>query len=79
MLSLNNGTVVAKKCPSKELKFIRVLEQLSLLISRGFPLGAISRLHSACVRSIMLYATEMGPVTEEVVIRLYRNDAKVVR
>ena len=39
----------------------------------------VSRLYSDCVGSAILYASEIGPVREEGIIGLYRNDAKVIR
>ena len=50
-----------------------------LLASRGLALGAKGRLHSACVRSLLLYVREIWPVHEEDVIRLDRNDARILR
>ena len=42
-------------------------------------LGAKSRLHSACVCSLILYGGETWPVQEQDVIRLERNDARILR
>ena len=50
-----------------------------LLASRYLALGAKGRLYSACVRSVMLYGNVTWPVKEKDVIRLQRNDARMVR
>ena len=50
-----------------------------LLASRGLSLGAKARLYSACMHSIMLYWGKRWPSKEEDVIRLERNDARMVR
>ena len=47
-----------------------------MLASRGLPKGNI---YSACVRSVMLYASETWPLKEENVIRLDRIDTRIVR
>ena len=49
-----------------------------LLTSRAFPLQAKDRLHSACVCSVMLYGSKTWPFPKDV-IRLARNDARMVR
>ena len=50
-----------------------------VLASRGLPLGEKGRLYSACVRSILLYGSETRSIKEEDVIRLERNDVRMVR
>ena len=52
---------------------------MPLLASRGPPLGAKGRLYSGCVLSIMLYGSETWPIKEEDVVRLERNDTRIVR
>ena len=52
---------------------------MSLLASGGLPLGAKSRLYSACVGSIMPYLSEVWSVKKEDVMKLNRNDGRVVR
>ena len=49
------------------------------LANRDFPLGAKDILYSACVRSIMLFGSETWSVKVEVVIRLKKTDARMVR
>ena len=46
---------------------------MSLLTSRGLPLGPKGRLNFACVGSIMVHESEDWAVKEEDVIRLERN------
>ena len=58
--------------------YCKFRDSLPLVASRGLPLGAKGRLYSACVHSVMLYGSETWPVKEEDVIRLERNDAKMV-
>ena len=48
-----------------------------LLISRGFPLGK-DRVYSAYVSKVMPYGSETWPVKEEDVIRLERDNARIV-
>lgn len=52
---------------------------MSLLTSRALPLGAKGRLHFACVGSIMLYGSVGWAVEEEDVIRLERNNVRMIR
>ena len=52
---------------------------MPLLASRVLPLGAKGRLYSGCVLSIMLYGSETWPIKEKDVIRLERNDTRIVR
>ena len=42
-------------------------------------LKAKSRVYSACAHSVMLYGSETWPVKEENLVRLERNDARMVR
>ena len=51
---------------------------MPLLASRDFPLRAKSR-YSACERSVMLYGSKTWPVKVDDVIRLKRNDTRMVR
>ena len=50
-----------------------------LLASKGLSLAAKGRLYQACVRSVMLYASETWPVKEEDLSRLERNDNSMLR
>ena len=50
-----------------------------LLPSRGLPLGTKGRFYPECVCSIMLFESETWPVKEEDMIKLERNNAKMVR
>ena len=52
---------------------------MSLLASRMLPLGAKGRLYSAWVHRIILVASETWSTKEEDVIRLERNNARMVR
>ena len=52
---------------------------MPLLASKGLSLASKGRLYQACVRSVMLYASEMWPLKEEDLARLERNDASMVR
>ena len=52
---------------------------MPLLARRGLPLRAKGRSYSAYVRSFVLYGIETWSVKEEDVIRLERNDARMVR
>ena len=52
---------------------------MPLLASRGLPLGAEGRLHSAGVHSLMLYGSKTWPVKKEDMVKLERNDAWMVR
>ena len=49
-----------------------------LLASRSLPLGKRGRVYSACKHYVMIYGSETGPIIEENVIRLERNDASMV-
>jgi len=49
------------------------------LTGRTFPLRTKGRLYQACVRSVMLYGSETWPVKEEDVVRLERNDMRMIR
>ena len=49
-----------------------------LLTSRGLPLGANCRLYSAWLRSVMLHGSETWQDKEEYVMRLLRNDARMI-
>ena len=50
-----------------------------LLAGRDLHLIAKGRLYFACVHSVILYGNETWPLKEEGVIRLERNDARIVR
>ena len=50
-----------------------------LLASKGLSLAVKGRLYQACVRSVMLYASETWPLKEEDLSRLERNDASMIR
>ena len=52
---------------------------VTLITSTGLPLGAKSRLYTACVRSVMLYGSETWSVKEDDVILLERNDARMAK
>ena len=52
---------------------------LPLLTGRTFTLRTKGRLYQACVRSVMLYGSETWPVKEEDVVRLERNDMRMIR
>ena len=54
-------------------------ELVPLLASKGLSLASKGRLYQACVRSVMLYASETWPLKEEDLARLERNDASMVR
>ena len=57
----------------------RFRELVPLLASKGLSLAAKGRLYQACVRSVMLYASETWPLKEEDLTRLERNDASMIR
>lgn len=54
-------------------------ELLCLLTSRVLSLLAKGRLYEACVRSVMLYGSETWAVKEEDLVRLERNDMRMIR
>ena len=54
-------------------------ELLSLLTSRVLSLQVRGRLYEACVRSVMLYGSEIWAVKEEDLDRLERNDMRMIR
>ena len=58
---------------------IKVRDLVPLLASRGLILGGNGRLYSGCVHSGVLYEREIWPVKEEDVIRLKRDDVRMVR
>ena len=51
---------------------------MPLLASRALPLGKRGRVYSACKHYVMIYGSETGPIIDENVIRLERNDASMV-
>ena len=54
-------------------------ELLPLLTSRVFSHKVKGKLYSACVRSVMLYASETWPLKEEDIQRISRTDMQMVR
>ena len=54
-------------------------ELLPVLTTRGFSLRSKGRMYQACVRSIMLYASETWALREEDLVRLERNDMRMIR
>ena len=54
-------------------------ELVPLLASKGLSLAAKGRLFQACVRSVMLYASETWQLKEEDLSRLERADASMIR
>ena len=59
--------------------WIKFRDLVPLLASGGLPLVAKGRLYSACVGSIMLYLSEVWSVKKEDLVKLERNDTRVVR
>ena len=60
-------------------KLIKVRDLVPFLASRGLILGGNGRSYSACAHSGALYEREIWPVKEEDVIRLERDDVRMVR
>ena len=54
-------------------------ELLPVLTTRGFSLRSKGRMYQACVRSVMLYASETWALREEDLVRLERNDMRMIR
>ena len=54
-------------------------ELLPLLTSRVFSHKTKGRLYRACVRSVMLYASETWPLKEEDIQRISRTDMQMIR
>ena len=54
-------------------------ELLPILTCRGISLVTRGHVYSACVRSVMLYASETWPVTRDDITRLERNDMMMIR
>jgi len=54
-------------------------ELLPLLTSRTLPLRTKGRLYNACVRSVLLYGSETWALRVEDLVRLERNDRRMIR
>ena len=62
-----------------ENRLEEVKELLPVLSSRHLSFKTRRRLHSSCVRSAMLYASETWPLTKPNLHRLQRNDRAMIR
>ena len=76
MISVGAGESSVARIRSGWKKF---RELLPLLTSRVFSLRTRGRAFEACVRSVVLYGSETWPVKEEDLVRLERNDMRMVR
>ena len=54
-------------------------ELLPILTDRGIPFRSRGHVYNMCVRSVLLYASETWPLTNEDLERLRRNDNAMVR
>ena len=59
--------------------WVKFRELLPILTCRGLSLKSRGHAYDACVRKVMLYASETWPVTKEDVTRLHRNNMMMVR
>ena len=54
-------------------------ELLPVLTTKGFSFHSKGRVYQACVRSVMLYGSETWAAKEEDLVRLERNDMRMIR
>ena len=71
--------IIFRNSPCKCTTFVHKIVFICSFASRGLPLGAKGSLYSACVYSTVLHGNETCPVKKEDVIKLMRNDTRMVR